>query len=82
MKTLSYSIQAIDGLKNIVKMQTETINTLSENIGLLREELTNLQKRTCDLNARLVEIEDWTDERRLVEDNCLSSIASQTDRFM
>lgn len=63
MKTLSYSIQAINELKNIIESQGETIQMMNENMSLLRRELTNLQRRVYDINSRLVETEEWIDEQ-------------------
>lgn len=63
MKTLSYSIQAINELKDIAKSQSETLQMMSENMSLLRRELTNLQRRVYDINSRLVETEEWIDDQ-------------------
>lgn len=63
MKTLRYSLQAIEELRDIVKNQTETLQMFSENISLMRREITHLQKRTYDLNSRLVDIEEFIDEK-------------------
>lgn len=63
MKTLSYSIQAINELKNIISSQGETMQMMNENMSLLRRELTNLQRRVYDINSRLVETEEWIDDQ-------------------
>lgn len=63
MKTLSYSIQAINELKNIIESQSETMQMMNENMSLLRRELTNLQRRVYDINSRLVETEEWIDDQ-------------------
>lgn len=63
MKTLSYSIQAINELKNIIANQSETLQMMSENMSLLRREMTNLQRRVYDINSRLVETEEWIDDQ-------------------
>lgn len=62
MRTLSYSLQAINELKEIITHQSQTIQTINENMGLIRIELTNLQRRVYDINSRLVEVEEDMDK--------------------
>lgn len=62
MRTLSYSLQAIKELKEIITHQSQTIQTINENMGLIRIELTNLQRRVYDINSRLVEVEEDMDK--------------------
>lgn len=62
MRTLSYSLQAINELKEIITRQSQTIQTINENMGLIRIELTNLQRRVYDINSRLVEVEEDMDK--------------------
>lgn len=62
MRTLSYSLQAIKELKEIITHQSQTIQTVNENMGLIRIELTNLQRRVYDINSRLVEVEEDMDK--------------------
>lgn len=63
MKTISYSTQAFNELKNIIESQNETMQMMNENMSLLRRELTNLQRRVYDINSRLVETEEWIDDQ-------------------